>query len=149
MSRITSKLRRKKLENAQAIVEFALVFPIILLITYGIIEVGRMVFIYSAVTSAAREGARYGAAAGNVNSNTKYYMDCAGIRNAIRKTAILTAITDSEISVWYDHGPSTSQFPSSNICPSGTSRYSQDLLKLGDRIIVHLAVPFTPIIGFV
>jgi hypothetical protein len=136
------------LENAQTMVEFALVFPIILLITYGIIEVGRMVFIYAAVTSAAREGARYGAAAGNVNSNTKYYMDCDGIRNAIRKTAILTPITDSEISVWYDHGPGTGQFPNSNICPSGASRYSQDLPKLGDRIIVHLVVPYVPIIRF-
>jgi TadE-like protein len=148
MSKLSRKLQSIKLENAQAMVEFALVFPIVLLITYGLIEFGRMIFIYASVTSAAREGARYGSAAGNVNSNTKYYMDCDGIRDAVRKTAILMAITDSEISIWYDHGPSTGHFPSSNICPSGTSRYSQDLLMLGDRIAVHLAVPYVPLISF-
>lgn len=137
-----------KLENAQTMVEFALVFPIVLLLTYGIIEIGRAVFIYSAVTSASREGARYGAAAGYVNSTTRYYMDCTGIRTAIRKSAILTPITDDEISVWYDQGPGTGKFPSSNICPSGVTRYSQDLIKLGDRIVVHLEVPYVPIIKF-
>ena len=65
-------------------------FSIHLLITYGLIEFGRMVFIYAAVTGSAREGARYGAAAGNFN--TRYYMDCAGILNAVQRGAILTPI---------------------------------------------------------
>jgi hypothetical protein len=143
------KSRKTKFEIAQTMVEFALVFPIVLLITYGIIEVGRAVFIYTAVTSAAREGARYGAATGDPDTNPKTYMDCVGIGKAIRKTAILTPITDAEISVWYDHGPGTTKFPNSNICPTTATPYTSDLPKLGDRIVVHLAVPFAPIIKFV
>lgn len=137
-----------KHEKAQTMVEFALVFPIILLLTYGVIEVGRAVFIYTAVTSAAREGSRYGAAAGQDDSGVYYYMNCDGIRAAIRKTAILTPITDNQISVWYDHGPGTVAFPNANICPPGTSIYSQNLPKLGDRIVVRLAVPYVPVIRF-
>jgi len=34
-----------KFENAQTMVEFALVFPLVLLITYGLIEFGRMIYI--------------------------------------------------------------------------------------------------------
>src|SRR5512143_3298332 len=142
---------RSKSEHAQTMVEFAIVFPILLLLTYGLIEFGRMIFIYVSVTSAAREGARYGAAAGIIDGSTttKYYMYCDGMRTAIRRGAILTQIPDGAITVWYDHGPATSPFPDAgNRCPSGTGTYSQDLIKLGDRVGVHLSVQYTPIIEF-
>lgn len=146
MTNLKPKLR---FSSAQTMVEFAIVFPILLLLTYGLIEFGRMVFIYTAVTSGAREGARYGAAAGYINSTTRYYMDCDGIRKAIRRSAILTAIPDNDIKIWYDHGPGTSAFPDTdNRCPSGSTSYSQDVIKLGDRIGVQLNVQYSPIIEF-
>jgi Flp pilus assembly protein TadG len=40
--------------------EFALVLPIFLLILFGIIDIGRYVYITNAFNEAAREGARYG-----------------------------------------------------------------------------------------
>ncbi len=142
---------RSKPEHAQTMVEFAIVFPILLLLTYGLIEFGRMIFIYVSVTSAAREGARYGAGAGLIDGSTttKYYMYCDGMRTAIRRGAILTQIPDGAITVWYDHGPGTSPFPdAANRCPTGVSSYGQDLIKLGDRVGVHLSVQYTPIIEF-
>ncbi len=146
------KLKPKsRSERAQTMVEFAIVFPILLLLTYGLMEFGRMVFIYAAVTSGAREGARYGSAAGLLNGSltTKFYMDCDGMRKEIRRGAILTQIPDADIYVWYDHGPGTSPFPdSSNRCPSGASTYGSDVVKLGDRVGVHLSVQYTPIIEF-
>src|SRR4030095_776329 len=45
-------------ERAQAIVEFAIALPILMALLVGILEVGRMVFIYSAVNNASREAAR-------------------------------------------------------------------------------------------
>lgn len=148
MIKPTKKYRLLRMETAQTMVEFALVFPILLLITYGIIEFGRMVFIYSAVTGAAREGARYGAAAGYIDSDTRYYMDCKGIRDAVRRGAILTPITNSNIRVWYDHGPGTAAFPVPNICPPEIDHYGQDLIYRGDRIGVHIDVQYVPIIKF-
>jgi Flp pilus assembly protein TadG len=46
-------------ERGQALAEFALVLPLVLLFIAGIIEMGRAWNIKQAVTDAAREGARY------------------------------------------------------------------------------------------
>ncbi len=49
----------KKNSRGQAILETALAIPLILLVIMGIVELGRMMFIYDQVTNAAREGARW------------------------------------------------------------------------------------------
>src|SRR5512147_2832453 len=73
-------VRRKTLrERAQGMVEFALVLPLLLLLIFGVIELGRMFVIYSSVNSASREAARYGAASGLSGNNVIYYNDCAGM----------------------------------------------------------------------
>lgn len=45
--------------KGQSIVEFALVLPLILLLVFGFMDLGRAVYYYSAIGNAAREGARY------------------------------------------------------------------------------------------
>jgi Flp pilus assembly protein TadG len=47
--------------SGQGLVEFALVIPVFLLLLFGIIDIGRAVFAYTAVANAAREGARVAA----------------------------------------------------------------------------------------
>lgn len=44
--------------RGQALVEFALVFPVALLMLIAVFDIGRAVFIYNGLTNAAREGAR-------------------------------------------------------------------------------------------
>lgn len=46
--------------RGQALVEFALVFPIFMLVLFGIIDVGRYVYVSNSLNEASREGARYG-----------------------------------------------------------------------------------------
>jgi len=48
-------------EDGAAVVEFALVLPILLLIIWGIIEIGRAFYTINNAASSAREGARMGA----------------------------------------------------------------------------------------
>src|SRR5689334_6534843 len=48
--------RRRK--PGQALVEFALVLPVFLLIVFGLIDGGRLVFTYNTVSNAARTSAR-------------------------------------------------------------------------------------------
>jgi hypothetical protein len=55
MARILSMIKRK--EWAQGMVEFALVLPLLLVLVYGVIEAGRLLFIYSATQTASREAA--------------------------------------------------------------------------------------------
>ncbi len=45
--------------RGQGLVEFALVLPLILLVIIVFIELGRIVYFYSALNNAVREGARY------------------------------------------------------------------------------------------
>lgn len=47
-------------ERGQAMVEFAFVMPLLVLILMGVFDLGRAVYAYNVISSAAREGARYG-----------------------------------------------------------------------------------------
>jgi len=92
-------------KRAQAIVEFAIALPILLMLLVGILEVGRMVFIYASVTNASREAARYASAVGYADGTTfKKFQYCAGIRDIAKRSAFLANLTDADISIHYDHG---------------------------------------------
>jgi hypothetical protein len=147
MIKPVNKLTHSKREFAQTMVEFAIVFPILLLITYGLIEFGRMVFIYAAVTGSAREAARYGAAAGDSGGGTPYYADCDGILNAVHSTAFLVSIPDDDIGISYDEGPGLAEIAST--CEDLATDVANDNnpIDLGDRIIVHVTAQYEPIIG--
>jgi Flp pilus assembly protein TadG len=51
-------LRRRESDGGQELVEYAIVFPVLMLLVLGIIELGRIMYSYSAISNAAREGAR-------------------------------------------------------------------------------------------
>ncbi len=46
--------------DGQGLVEFALIIPLLALILMGVFDLGRGIYAYNVVASAAREGARYG-----------------------------------------------------------------------------------------
>lgn len=48
-------------QEGQSIAELALLFPVLLLIMIGVLDLGRAFFAYTTVVNAAREGARYAA----------------------------------------------------------------------------------------
>lgn len=58
MKRMGRSLERWREERGQAMVEFALILPILLLLIVGIVEFGRAWHIMQVMTDAAREGAR-------------------------------------------------------------------------------------------
>jgi Flp pilus assembly protein TadG len=53
--------RRRSGQRGQALVEFAFVLPIIVLVIVAFIEVGRAVFAWNTIANAARQGARVAA----------------------------------------------------------------------------------------
>ena len=55
----------RRLQQSQALIEFALISPVLLLLLFGIIDVGRAVFYYDTIAHAAREGARTAVRASN------------------------------------------------------------------------------------
>ena len=75
-------LKDQKKEKGQALVEFALTITLFLFLVLGIIEIGRVLFYINAITSAAREGARYGSAAGGIGGNATISIgQYAGVRD--------------------------------------------------------------------
>jgi len=54
------RIVRPRGSRGQALVEFSLVFPLVLLLIFGLIDLGRLVYAQNALSEAAREGARYG-----------------------------------------------------------------------------------------
>jgi hypothetical protein len=131
-------------KKGQTLVEFALILPLTLIITLGLIEFGRLLFIYAAITNSAREGARYGAAAGIGDNGIAQYADCIGVRDAVRRTAFLTSIPDNNISIWYDHGDDYLKAT----CDPHLAVASPDDFVSEDRIIVQVWAQYTPLIPF-
>jgi Flp pilus assembly pilin Flp len=62
MSTLRRLIRRARDERGAAIIEFALVAPLLLTLVWGIIETGRAFYTINSLASAVRDGARYGAA---------------------------------------------------------------------------------------
>lgn len=128
--------RRKK---GQAMLEFALVFPLLLLLTLGIIDVGRILFSYSATIAAAREGARYGAATRNIGGGIPQYEDCDGIKAAAKRIGRFAGVDDDSITIRYSNEGGV--YASS--CPPGQS------VSLGDRIVVTTNTTISSIVPIV
>lgn len=94
--------------DAQALVEFALVAPIFLLLLFGIIEAGRFIFHYEMLSNATRDGARYAIVHGSNSSCPSGPMpggvtnpcdaDGDNVREAVRDSAIsLVATGDFDV----------------------------------------------------
>src|SRR5512140_2671510 len=129
--------------TAQAMVEFALALPILLLVIYGLLETGRLVFMYASVVTAARQAARYGSASGDNGSGTNYYNDCAGIEGAANRVAFIQQF--SNIGVSYDSGPGGTWQQASCPIPNTATGHPTN----GDRIRVTVSTQFTPIVPLV
>ena len=56
--------------SGQALVEFALVLLPMLLLRFGLLDVGRLVYINNAVSEGAREGSRWGSVANRSNNSS-------------------------------------------------------------------------------
>jgi hypothetical protein len=54
------KMNKIRTNRGQALVEFAIILPVLLMMMFGLLDVGRGVVDYSIINSAAREGTRWG-----------------------------------------------------------------------------------------
>lgn len=80
-------------ERGQALVEFALVIPILMLLVCGLVDLGRAVYVSNSLAEAARDGARYGSVQARAYSDSTRQAVADWIEQR------LTAVPDPEISV--------------------------------------------------
>ena len=146
---IKKKFSLSQKSPAQAMVEFALVLPILLLVIYGLLEVGRLIFIYSSAVSAARQAVRYGATTGlNVSGGVPRYNDCTGMRAAAKRVGFIDRIEDADIEIWNDEGEGVSQV---SYCAPGSTTDTSFEPSTGNisRIRVQVSTVYTPIVPLV
>lgn len=90
-------------QRSQALIEFALVSPVLLLLLFGVIDIGRAVFYYDTLNHAAREGARAAVRASNQLPT-----------NADVLTAVSSQMIGTPVSAPCPQGPVTGATPPEN-----------------------------------
>src|SRR5690606_31141893 len=105
---------------------------------------GRVTATYTAVSSAAREGARYAAAVGESphTPGIPRYLDCEGIRRAAEAKVVVLDRGRTDIQVVYDPRPGAAAKTRGGAgTPSGIDR--------ADRVRVKVTTEFTPPIALI
>ena len=90
-------------QQSQALIEFALISPVLLLLLFGIIDIGRAVFYYDTLSHAAREGARTAVIASNTLPT-----------NADVLATVRTQLVGAPVTQPCPQGPITSATPPAN-----------------------------------
>ncbi len=80
--------RREKGENGQALVEFALLVPIFLILMFAIVDFGMGFYSLITVTNSAREGARFGAVQADTDDIIQRVKDTADLINEDAKMTV-------------------------------------------------------------
>lgn len=138
------KFHKKNTQNAQGMVEFALVLPILLLLILGVIAFGHLFFVYSFTVAASREAARWGSAVGLTASGLPRFRDCDEILATAARVGGVAGVRPENTVIQYDHGPDSGT-PYAT-CPAGGE--GPDVV-LSDRIIVRTTVNYTPIVPLI
>ena len=128
-------------KKGQAIVEFAIVFPLLLIVLFGVFEFSRIMFAFSTAVSASREAARYGAAIQDTGGGIPQYEDCTGIRDAAKRLGRYAGIEDANITIQYSNDGGIY----SNVCPPTQEVGATDTISV---TIDTTITPVTPVGNF-
>ena len=140
-----------RFQRAQGLTEFALILPLLLLFLLGIIEVGRLMAIFSSISSAARQASRYGAVGGDSGNGILYYLDCAGMRARAQSTSLLQPLSNSDIYIHYEKTDFASQgFLDIGVCATNslTPTLSENIAD-GDRVVISITATYRPLVPIV
>lgn len=134
LRRAKGRHRGRSRSRGQGLVEFALVFPLFILLVMAIVDLGLSVFAYNSITNAAREGARLAI----VNQDTAKVTTRAKSQASVARSQTVT--------VDY-YQPNTDGTPdTTKACPIGSASY----IAVGCLAVVTFQgtyAPITPIIG--
>ncbi len=127
--------------DGQALLEFALVIPVLLLLIFGVIDFARTVFALSQVVDASRQAVRYGIVTG-LSSSTRQYLDCDGIRAAAARVPGFVDLQNVTVDVFYEDAQNNFLTD----CTEGLTVWD---VNHGDVLAVHVQGsirPLTPIL---
>jgi len=141
-----SQKRKRSGYRAQAMVEFAIALPVLLLLLFGIMEVGRLMLTYAMVVNASRDAVRYASAVGRGDDGLFKYNNCAGIKQAaIRSTYNFVKILPSNISISYvdENGADA------GVCDASSGEDPQIEVDSEYRVTVTVTTTYTRIVTLI
>lgn len=95
-------------ETGQSLVEFALVAPFLILVTLGILDLGRLVFFNTMLSAAAQEGARVGTVSTNFSQIEGAVEDrLSGVNSEDVQIAVERTEEYAEVEIVYTFQPIT------------------------------------------
>ena len=124
---------RRRKRSGQALVEFALILPILLALLMGIMEFGFLMKNQLQISNATREGAR---AASLGKSTTE-------IKTRVKNTSSPLVVQDGQITIYWSNDNGADNYPYL-VTNSGT----QNGVASGKMIRVQTAWPHTSLTGF-
>jgi len=142
--RVKNQLQSRS--RGQAIVEFAIALPVLLVLIIGTLEVGRLLFIYATISTASREAVRFGSTVGVDESGNENYRNCSAIRSVAKRAAYFLNLQNGDITIQYDTGPSTTLKPF--VCDQASGKDPDVILTFAppvyNRILVTVSKPYSP-----
>lgn len=150
LRRSTIRPVRRERRRGQGLVEFALVIPVFILVLFGLIDLGRYVYMNSTLSQAAREGARVasveaswmgkadpscGSAAGPVCPANVTALSADVLAGANRMIVPFSSIASSDLAFVCSDTPPAS-VPNGQACPAP---------GIGDYVSVRVGATFRPL----
>lgn len=141
------KTTRKLATGGQSLVELALLLPLLILIFMFILDLGRVVYYYSALQNAVREGARYGVV---------FPEDITGIEAAVQEKAVGLGELDvvNAVHCYPFRIDDTTTDPNRLCCETTPIPACMSVLKPEDKLMEWVLVegeftfaPVTPLMG--
>jgi Flp pilus assembly protein TadG len=149
MEKKYSRGKRIRGYKAQAILEFSIVLPILMLVLVGVLEVGRYMFLYSAATNASRNASRYASAVGRADNGLTKFNYCEGIKQTALNSAYLVDRSTIGVAINYDDGQGN-QIGECNLWDA--TQVDPDVAGVvgsGDRVEVTVTIQYSPMVNIV
>ena len=126
--------RRRHRTRGQALVEFALVIPVFLLVLCGILDFGFLLYGRMTVINSAREGARAGITAPDTTTIPQYVQQAA--------EAAANGIAPGDLTITTVCVPNTGSCDFSSVPPAATAPGTGDSIKVTVAYTYHTFFPF-------
>lgn len=119
-------------ESGSSLVEFALIAAMFILVLLGVVDVGRLVLVYTTLAESARAGARYAIVHGQDQtvspSGPGNPCTCTAIKNVVKNFASAGALNTSNLTISVSY-------------PDGTN-------SPGSRVTVNVAYTYDPLVRY-
>jgi len=126
---------RRRKSRGQSLAEFALIFPVMALLLFALLDLGRAVYMYNTLANAARQGARVAAVNQNAGNGVCDYSDRA-------RWSIVQCVMDAGVSIPVQRTDIDIKY----IGPSCITR-ELDPPCIAEVTVFQTYTPFTPLIG--